>query len=299
MGTADFAVYLVLRALAAFLLGMPEFLLRGLVERAVDLGYPLDVRHRARCEGNLAAAGYSKREAGTIGRGVFRHFFTSLVESLLLHRRLTAENWSRYFRLENWSLLESALASGKGVVCVGCHQGNWEMAGYASALYGLPITTVARAFRNRRLDEFLNKGLRDTAGRRTVPQQGGVRELMHTLKDGKIGVLLADQNAGRDGLFVPFFGRPASTAATPAALAIRTDAAILPFYTYREGPFRYVFGFHPDREPARTGDSKADVLEVTRWYTSLFERSIRERPEQWIWGHRRWLSTERARTGPA
>ena len=282
--------YLALRLAIAFVLGLPDFLARGLVRLGARLAYRLDWKHPARAEEHLRSAGWSARRAHVIGRRMYEHFAVSFWESLLLRRRLNPATWTRYVRLENWDLLETEVASKRGAICVGCHEGNWELAGVVSTAVGMPLTTVARSFGNPYIDDYLNAGLRQEKGRKTVVQTGAIRQLFRDLREGRLAVLLADQNAGRDGVFVPFFGRPASTVGTPALLHIKTGASILPFYTYREAPFRYVFGFHSDPSPALTGKNEQDVLAITAWYTAIFERSIRSHPEQWLWAHRRWRS---------
>lgn len=280
------------RLAVSLLLGMGEPMLRGLSKFAGGVAFRLDVKHRPRALQHLQEVGYPPRRARQITRRMFEHFASSVVEAMVLRRRINRDNWPKYVRLEGKELLDAAVKDGGGLL-VGCHQGSWELAGIVMNQLGYPLTSIARPFRNPYVDAFLN-GARNATGGKVVRQRGGLRELMRDVKGGRLGVILSDQNAGRDGIFVPFFGRPASTWPTPAMLALKTGARLLPFYTYRERPFHYVFGIHPDPEPPRTGNYEEDARTITAWYTGLFERSIRERPEQWLWAHRRWRSRPRA-----
>ena len=104
-----------------------------------------------------------------------------------------------------------------------------------------------------------------------------------------IGVaIVIDQDARRDGVFVPFFGRLASTTPTLARLALRTGAPVLPCCCTpdKEGSYRVIYG--PEVETARTGDRDEDVLRATARYTEIIEGWVRHRPELWLWMHRRW-----------
>ncbi|KAF0244683.1 MAG: Lauroyl/myristoyl [Planctomycetota bacterium] len=278
------------RLAVSLLLGLGDPMLRGISKLSGRVAFRVDLRHRPRAIEHLIAAGYPPRRARQVARHMFEHFASSIIEGMVLRRRIAKDNWSRYVRLEGREILDEALKGGKGVLFVGCHQGSWELAGIVMNLLGYPLTSIARPFRNPFVDEFLNSA-RGATGGKVVKPGGGLRELMRDVRAGRIGVILSDQNAGKDAVFVPFFGRLASTWPTPAVIALKTGCRLLPFYTYREAPFRYVFGCHSDREPARTGDLDADVRSISAWYTAIFERSIRERPEQWLWAHRRWRST--------
>ncbi|NUN48917.1 MAG: lysophospholipid acyltransferase family protein [Candidatus Brocadiae bacterium] len=293
-----YAQYVGPRFAASLLQGLNEPFRREIVRLTARLTSIVDLRHAPRAMEHLAAAGYPPAECRRITRGMFEHFATAFSEALVMRRTLSRETMERHVEWVNMHLLDEAVAAGRGAVMVGCHQGSWELGGVCMGLRGSPITTVARPFRNPYLDGYLNAALRTGTGQRVVHQEGALRSLLRDIRGGRVGILMADQNAGKGGVFVPFFGRPASTWPTPALLALRTGAPLLPFFTARLGPYRYAFGFHPDPPPPRTGDLEADVAAHTAWYTALFERSIRERPEQWLWAHRRWRSREKRPAGP-
>ncbi len=111
---------------------------------------------------------------------------------------------------------------------------------------------------------------------------------MKAIRSGRITGLLIDQDARNDGIFVPFFGRQASTTPTLALLAIRTGAPIVPFLSLPgpKGSWRIIY------LPAFVADPEADrgleVQRITARCTALLEGWIRDRPELWLWMHRRW-----------
>src|SRR5438093_325779 len=112
------------------------------------------------------------------------------------------------------------------VLSVTGHFGNWEMAGYAVGLLGFRSSAVARRLDNRHLDRFLGR-FRQGTGQRILDKNTDYRQIQETLATGGALAMLADQDAGQRGLFVDFFGRPASTFKSIALLALEYRAALL------------------------------------------------------------------------
>ncbi len=182
--------------------------------------------------------------------------------------------------------VRAALAEGRGVVIVTGHFGNWEIAGATLPANGLPIDGVMRALANRRLDRYV-QDVRTRLGMRVVERTSAWDRLLASVRAGRIVGLVADQDAHRDGVFVPFFGQLASTHRTPALLAIRGGAALFVAGVRRVGPRRYEF-WCERLDVAAAPDVKEQVLELTRGWTRELERHIRLSPEQYFWHHRRW-----------
>ena len=121
-----------------------------------------------------------------------------------------------------------------------------------------------------------------------IPKRRAVRETMKALGRGAAVAILIDQDAREDGVFVPFFGRLASTTPTLALLALRTGAPIVPVFARVEADGTITVHVEPAVEVEPTGDRDADVLRVTAACTAEVERWVRRDPEQWLWMHRRW-----------
>jgi KDO2-lipid IV(A) lauroyltransferase len=98
-----------------------------------------------------------------------------------------------------------------------------------------------------------------------------------------------DQNTSlQEGTFVNLFGMPAATSTSVALFALRTDAAVLPGYLAPRADGRYRIKFLPPVDLERTGDVARDVSRNTQKFNDILEGIIREQPETWLWGHRRW-----------
>jgi KDO2-lipid IV(A) lauroyltransferase len=255
-------------------------------------------RDRGRALENLARAfpapATPPEEIRRIGREGFRNLGRCFGELCGLSRSSagprdvlalvdTGEGVGRFRRL---------LAAGRGLVVVTAHLDNWELSGASVACAGLPVVAVAKRLYFEKYDRLVN-GLRRRFGMEIVYQDESPRKLLRALRDGKLVALLADQDVPRlDGVFVPFFGRPAYTPSGPAALAAASGAELVLAHTLREGRDRHRLLVSEPIQFDRNEKDRA-VLEGTRGWCALLETRIREHPEQWVWMHRRW------RTAPA
>jgi KDO2-lipid IV(A) lauroyltransferase len=127
-----------------------------------------------------------------------------------------------------------------------------------------------------------------------IRKRDAVHAILQVLRRGETAAILIDQHINeREGVVVPFFGRPASTASAPALIALRSGAAVLPVgITRRPERGRYRIRIGAEIPVRRSGDLKADLAENTARFTAAIEAMIREQPEQWFWVHRRWKTRQ-------
>jgi KDO2-lipid IV(A) lauroyltransferase len=114
--------------------------------------------------------------------------------------------------------------------------------------------------------------------------------MLRVLQAGGLLGIVADLNVqGQEGVFVNFFGIPASTTTGLARLAMRTEAAVIPgFFVWDKQRQKYLLKIEPPLEITRTGDDAEDVRALTQKATAVIEKYIRAYPEQWLWIHKRW-----------
>ena len=187
--------------------------------------------------------------------------------------------------LEN---LHAAQARGKGMLIISAHFANWEIMPFAARQYGLAGGVVVRPTNN----PYVNRWLDKQRSRYGMPEQiakgaQGTRRIFSLLRKGECILMLVDQRTS-EGVPAPFFGRDAMTTPAPAALAIKLGAVILPGWNERIGGARFRIRMYPAIEPPNTGDPDRDVLALTAKINAWVEARVRERPEQWLWIHRRW-----------
>jgi len=187
--------------------------------------------------------------------------------------------------------VHAARARGRGVLFLTGHLGNFEL--LASVMSQMmPLAVVVKPLSNPGANAWLTR-LRRASGVDQLPIGAGVRGALKRLRAGGAVAMLADQDARRDGVFVPFFGHMASTPTGPAWLSLASGAPLV-FGTCLRGPDgRYEARFYPPLVPTGRADDENDVLELTRRHTGMLEAVIRDRPESWFWLHRRWKTAPR------
>ncbi len=276
-----------LAGLLRLLARMPEGAARALARGLALLWYAADGRHRSLAAGNIAAAGYPwSRRPRALARANFLH----LAENLAEFARLPGWSPDDYRRRVEFTGLENlapAMESGKGFFCLTAHLGNWEVMAAAYAARW-PLSVVARPMSNPAVDDLI-RHRREASGLKVIPDRRAVWSIMRALERGEaVGVLL-DQNAlVREGVFVDFMGRKASTNFGLAMLAMRTGVPVIPCAAYRVAPGRHRVVFHPALPCSLSGDRDRDLRENTARYTAAIESMVSSRPEQWFWIHNRW-----------
>ena len=189
-------------------------------------------------------------------------------------------------------LLAQAARGGPAIFASG-HIGNWEVLPPAVAHFGIRFSSMYRAAANPLVDAMV-RDLRDQAmGTDSQLFAKGARgarpALMHVSHGGYLG-LLVDQKMN-DGIEARFFGLPAMTAPALAAIALRYRAPVIPGHVERIGPARFRLVCEPPLTLPDTGDRHRDQATLTQAMNDMLERWIRERPESWLWLHRRWPKT--------
>ena len=287
----NYAVYLLVRLVVGFAQAMSVEQSYAFAGWLATLLYRFDRRHRAIGIDNLRQAfgdkyTESEREA-MIGR-VYLHFCKMLMEILHIPRKLHPTTWRDRITLVGHERVIDRLLDGGPLIMLTGHFGNWEMAGYLFGVFGFPPNSVARALDNPYLDAYL-KTFRERTGQKMIPKKGGYDEMLAVLRSNGVLSFLADQDAGERGMFVDFFGRPASTHKAIALMALEHQAPIAVGFARRVGPgFRYEVGCTELFDPSEFTGTSEDAKLLTQRYTTALENIIRRDPDQYLWLHRRW-----------
>jgi KDO2-lipid IV(A) lauroyltransferase len=248
-----------------------------------------DRRHAAIAADNLRRAFPHWDEARVLRtvRQVYANFGELMLDLVWLSRRTRGEILD-LVELQGREHAEAALARGRGVLYVTGHFGHWELHALAHAwLYG-PVAVVARPLDNPALERRLTDA-RTRSGNEVIGKQRALGRVLRLLREGRGVAILVDQNVQeQDGIFVEFFGRPAASTTVAAALALKTGCTLLPVHTERLARGRYRLIYDPPLSFQTSGDRNADIARLTQQIASHLEGWIRERPDRWLWLHRRW-----------
>jgi Kdo2-lipid IVA lauroyltransferase/acyltransferase len=224
-----------------------------------------------------------------IARASYRHLGREAVAMLRLSR-LDAAGVRRAVEIpeRTWSAVQEALGEGRGVILATGHYGNWEMAAAAVAARGVPIEAIVQRQSNPLVHARI-EAARSALGVETVEMGEASRRIPRALLAGKGVGIVADQDARHSGVWVPFFGVPASSHRGPALFALRLGSPLFASVCRRLPDGRYLLdGSRID--VTRTGSLEEDVARVTAMLASHLEAAVRSDPTQYFWFHKRWKS---------
>ena len=251
--------------------------------RGADLAYRRQGKGTRRLRANLARV-VPPSELDRVTREALRSYARYWLEVFRLPV-MGRERIVRGLRCENEHLLRDAATGGGGAVAVLPHMGNYDVAGAWAVVTGLSFTTVAERLKPEGLfDRFVE--FRESLGMEVVPLTGGDSNpfdlLADRLRGGGLVCLVGDRDLTARGVEVEFFGETTKFPAGPAALALRTRAALLPATLWFEGD-GWVVHMH-DPIP------HTSIREMTQRVAEAFEEGIRAHPADWHMLQRLWLS---------
>lgn len=236
----------------------------------------------------LAFPELSPRERRRLLRGCFQNLGRLLgVFSQLSSAR--PETLRRLIDCEGLEHIETAQRSGRGAILFTGHVGAWELSSFALSLFEHPLSFLVRRIDNSKIETLIDRA-RTRLGNRTIDKTSAARAMLQILQSGgSLGILVDLNTLDREGIFVDFFGVPASTTFMLAKLALRTGADVLPvFAPWDKQRGRFLLKVDAPLIIDRTGNEEEDVRRLTQSFTSVVENYVRRYPDQWLWIHRRW-----------
>ena len=235
-----------------------------------------------------------ERELRRILDDCWRHFGREALVSIQMHH-LSVEEVAERCPFVNAHLLEESVARGKGTLLMSAHWGGWEVGGLAVLSMVPKVLTVARPLDNDLLEREL-QAMREKTGTEVVDRRKAARALTRGLSENVVVVLLPDQAVQpREGVLVPFLGRPAWTTPAPARMALRHGSTIVFAFCIPDG-LRHRLEFDEAIRVDQLTEAERDPVVLTRRINEVMSRRIHARPELWLWMHDRWKGTERGKS---
>jgi lauroyl/myristoyl acyltransferase len=273
--------YACLSALARFL---PHSISFSLGETLAVLYFLLSKSRRRILKENLAITLGNHRAGHTTAMGlkIMRNFGRNVVETFLIPH-LAPRQLESMVTITGRERMDSITASGRGVLLVTAHLGSWELAGAALAQVGYQMTTVAGTQFTPSLSPLL-KAIKERLGIVVVSMDAGMLRIVRALDGGGIVALHIDGDQYMGGVQVMFFGKQVTLPRGPAALALRTNAAILPAFAIRTSRGRITILI--EEEIPIEGE---DELSLTQKLATVVEDYVKRYPGQWcmfrpFWG---------------
>lgn len=290
----DWLEYFTVRTLSWVVETLPQDWAMALVRGMSRLACRLDRRHRQVAFDNLRHAfpgRYNDDQLRAMVREVYEHFGLFLLELPLMYRKLHRHNWREFAPVNELHRLHEARQTGRPVILTSAHLGNWEMAAYLIALSGVKMDIVTRPLDNPHL-QHLARRFRMRHGHDVLNKHGDLDQMRRVLSECGTLCTVGDQDAGPRGLFVNFFGRPASASKAIAHLSRRYNALIVVLLASRQGGLMNCAVRIPDVIDPQEYDGSPDAAQlITQRLTDSIERVVREFPLQYLWLHRLWKHT--------
>jgi len=230
----------------------------------------------------IAFPDWTKSQRKRLMKKSYLHFARAGFEFFML----CPENWQslkKRISVFGEDTLQSALAENKGVILATGHFGCWEILGFYLGMQNYPFSAIGRRQKNAFWDQFF-KDIRGAYCLKQIDHDAPNQQFTDVLENGEILGLVSDQDAGKSGFFVPFFGKNASTPKGTAVYHKRYCAPIVMGFCIRNGR---KFEIHFERLDTKKSDSYENI---TAKFTKKIEDKVRQYPEQYFWFHRRWKS---------
>jgi len=286
----DYLAYVVLRIVVAILcmVGVKKSLkFANLLGRLMWKHYH---RGRERAIENLKRS-FPEKDSDWINKTGLRSFqqvVMLVVDILFTPRLVRKDNWRKYSRYINTERTKWLIQEHKGVLLLTAHYGNFEIMGYLLGMFGFDLYSIARPLDNKFINKWLY-GVREKKGQKIIDKKGASDLMEDIVRDGAAIGFIADQDAGRKGVFVDFFGKPASTYKSIGLIAIQYDMPISVAMSRRVGN-EFFFEIEVGRVilPEEWKDKDNQLQWVTQEFSTAMEDLIRKDPSQYWWLHRRW-----------
>ncbi len=287
----DYIAYIIVRLLNEILRFVPISISLWIGRRLGSIAFFFNKKRRLIAYANLKAA-FAKEKRPADLKSITKKVYQNLVQTFMEVLNLTKVNRKyvdSYVEVVNMERIRNASSSGRGTILLTGHFGNWELSSLVSSVEGYPILVLAREQKMKRLNELLNR-LRESNGCKVIRKGISTKNILKALYEKNIVGILSDQDAGKAGVFVDFFGRPTSSHSGPMEMAKRTNSIILPNFIVRtKGPHHKLFlEEYIDFRNSRPADDIKDNLQK---FMKLLESYVRRYPDQWLWLHKRWKST--------
>jgi len=260
-----------------------------LAERFCDIHYFVSKKDRDAVAGNLSIV--LKKDAAecrALAQKVFRNFGLYFVDFLRMPR-LNKDNIDQKVEIVGLENVEGVLKQKMGVIVLTCHIGNWELGGVTMGIKGYDISAVVLSHRHKNINEFFIRQ-REEKGLKAIKANSIMKRCVSVLLRGGILALAGDRDFTGSGLMLDFFGVPTSIPKGPAMLGLKTNSAIVPGFTIRDGRHKYKLIFEkPIYVKEMPGVTNEEIVKrSTETFVSIMEKYIMAYPEQWLVFRKFW-----------
>ena len=273
-----------------FLMLLPHAWRKAFFTGLANIAYRIDKKHRLVIKQNLEFI-YGDRADEKLIEEVSRYAYKNLALNVLFtmeRRYMSLDEFQKKVTLVNVEHVQKILDEGRPIIYTAAHFGQWELGGSAISAFVEPLAVIYKVMSNPHFEKYLLES-RAKFGITNVAHHGALKPLMKQLRKKSSIALLGDtKSSERDGILVDFLGKRAYQVSTPAVLARKLNAAIIPVASFTDDHEHYTVKFYDEIDVHTIEDESEAVLQGTQALADWLTQLIDEDPKQWFWLHRRW-----------
>lgn len=282
-----FKLFLLLEKL---LMALPSSWRKSFFLTLATLGYYLSKRYREVSSQNLDFAfdnRLSQDEKKAITKYAFKNLLLNFLHAMEL-RHMSKEKLAKKVTIQNIEAVQKVHAEGRAVIYVTTHYSSWELGGASIGAFIEPLIAVYKKMKNRAYEDWLLEA-RGSFGNISMEKTGVVKPLVKNLKNGLACGLLIDTNINsKEGVMVEFMGKSIRQTSTPAYLARKFNAAIIPVTVRTDDEENYTLMLFNEIQVDKTENESEDIQKATQLQADWLTELITKEPKFWFWLHRRW-----------
>ena len=276
--------------LEKILMLLPSSLRKGFFLTLANLGYLLSKRYREVGYDNLDFLfedTLTQEEKKEIVQYAFKNLALNFLHAMEL-RQMSKEDLAKKVTIINAEAVQKVHDEGRAVVYITAHYSSWELVGASVGAFIEPFIAVYKKMKNREYEAWL-LAARDRFGNVSMEKTNVVKPLMKNLKKGFASGLLIDTNINpKEGMMIKFMGKDLRQTSTPAFLARKFNAAIIPVAIRTDDESNYTLEIFDELKVPQTEDTDADILQATQDQANWLASLIQKEPKFWFWLHRRF-----------
>jgi KDO2-lipid IV(A) lauroyltransferase len=256
------------------------------------LAYKISPKYRNVVKRNLDYAfdgKISSKEVDAITRYSFKNLLFNFLHLIEL-RHMSQKELEAKVTVKNKEIVEKIHKEQRAIIYIASHYCAWELGAVSVGYFLESIAGVYKKMKNSEYEVWLLDA-RSSFGNTNLEKSNVIKPLIKLIKAKKASGILIDTNINtREGVMVNFMSKPLRQTSTPAYLARKFDAAIVPVSIRTDDEEHYELIVHEEIKVEKSDDEKADIQKATQLQADWLSKIIKEEPKFWFWLHKRWKS---------
>ncbi len=282
--------YKLFLLLEKILMLLPKNIRKGFFSLVATLAHLFSIKYKNVVYQNLDYAfdgKMSMKEKEEIAKYSFKNLSYNFLHLMEL-RHTSKEELQKKITVQNIEAVQRVHAQGRAVIYVTTHYSSWELGGASLGAFVEPLAAVYKKLKTKAYQDWLLEA-RASLGNSNLEKTNVVKPLIRLIKKGEAcGLLIDTKISKKEGLEVEFMGKPIRQTSTPAYLARKFNAAIIPVTIRTDDDENYTLMIFDEIPVEKTDDIQADILKATQLQADWLTEIITREPKFWFWLHRRW-----------